>query len=69
MAHLENLVDAIGEALDEHKAIDVLAVISGALIALVEDSAKRAGHDPSKQIALNVGESSRKIVIHALDDK
>lgn len=68
MADLEDLTSAIIDALDENKAIDVVAALSGALVVLLEDEAKRAGHDPNNTIVLNSGEHSRKIVIHALGE-
>ena len=64
MSSLEDLGDAISEALETNPVSDVLGVLAGALVGLVKELTRRQGHDPDKTITIK-GEGQREITIHA----
>ena len=64
MSALEDLGDAIADALDECPAADVLSVLIGALVGLAVELVRRQGHDTTKSITLAVGEQ-RDVTISA----
>lgn len=64
MSALEDLGDAIADALDECPADDVLSVLIGALVGLTVELVRRQGHDLSLPITVNGG-AARDITIHA----
>lgn len=64
MSALDNLANAITNALDEAPAADVLTVIAGAFVGLTVEMVRRAGHDVSKAITVDGGKQ-RDITIHA----
>ena len=63
---LEDLGNAIADALATNPVHDVLGVLCGSLVGLVRELTIRSGNDPEKTITLDAGPDQRKIVIHAL---
>ena len=63
---LEDLGDAIADALADNPVQDVLGVLCGSLVGLVRELTIRSGNDPEKTITLEGGPGQRKIEIHAL---
>ncbi len=63
---LEDLGDAITDALETNPVEDVLGVLCGSLVGLVRELTIRSGNDPEKTITLDAGPGRRKIEIHAL---
>ena len=63
---LEDLGDAITDALATNPVQDVLGVLCGSLVGLVRELTIRSGNDPEKTITLDAGPGQRKIEIHAL---
>lgn len=61
---IENLGDAIRQALDVAPVADVLSVLTGAFVALTLELVRRQGHDMSQKIEIN-GVTERDITIHA----
>lgn len=64
MSALEDLGDAISDALDECSAADVLSVLICALVGLAVELVRRQGHDTTKSITLAGGEQ-RDVIISA----
>ena len=60
---LKDLGDAIHRALDEVPVADVLALLTGAFVALTVELVRREGHDVSQKIEINGGKD-RDITIH-----
>ncbi len=63
---LEDIVDAIADALADNPVQDVLGVLCGSLVGLVRELTIRSGNDPENTITLEGGPGQRKIEIHAL---
>lgn len=63
---LEDLGEAITDALADNPVQDVLGVLCGSLVGLVRELTIRSGNDPEKTITLDGGPGQRKIEIHAL---
>lgn len=61
---IERLGDAISLALDEAPVSDVLAVLTGAFVALTIEIGRRQGYDTSQKIEVSGGQE-RDITIHA----
>ena len=64
MSALEDLGDAISDALDECPAADVLSVLTNALVGLAVELVRRQGHDATNSITLAGGEQ-RDVIISA----
>ena len=63
---LNDLGDAISDALANNPVQDVLGVLCGSLVGLVRELTIRSGNDPEKAIMLDAGPGQRKIEIHPL---
>jgi hypothetical protein len=68
MSALEDLGDAISDALGECPVADVLGVLTGSMVGLTLELARRSGNDPEKTITIEGGNGQRKITIHATDE-
>jgi len=68
MSALEDMGDAISDALDRHPVSDVLSVLIGSTVGLVIEVTRRSGNDPDKTITIDGGNGQRKITIHALSE-
>ena len=64
LSALEDLGDAISDALDECPAADVLSVLISALVGLTVELVRRQGHDATMSITLAGGEQ-RDVIISA----
>lgn len=61
---LENLHLAIEDALKKATVAEVLGVLAGAFVGIIEAAAEEAGHDPDLEMRMDGGKH-RDITIHA----
>jgi phosphoribosylformylglycinamidine (FGAM) synthase PurS component len=64
MSALDNIGEAITQALAEEAVSDVLSVLTGAFVGLTIEVVRRQGHDINKEIKVDGGDQ-RDITIHA----
>lgn len=61
---IEAIAKAVERAIDTEPLNDVVGVVAGCFVGLMEGLVRQRGEDPSRQITLT-GDNGREITLHA----